>query len=189
ASAVLGTDAAGTPIFVTPGGPLWPWADCATGGPARTGRPALAGGLEQAGGPARTDDRDGGFLFDDGGVPIRAFAAQVELRDGSGTVSGTISAAQRVDADFLARLAATAGTAVSLLHAGGPGGVVHGAESPEAHVAVTAARDDSDAPDVREVDGWYVRRLGPGPGQPLPLVLSVPRNPPGTTYAVLLGVV
>lgn len=191
ASAVLGTDAAGTPIFVTSGGPLWPWADCATGGPARTGRPAQVGGRERADGPQRVAGLEAAFLAD-GEVPIRAFAAQVELRDGSGTVSGTISAAQRVDADFVARLAAESGTTVSLLHADGPGGVVHGTEqTAEGHgdAVLAVVRDNSDTSATRLVAGRYVRRVGPDPGQPLPLVLSVPRNPPETTYAVLLGVV
>ncbi|MEO3742610.1 diguanylate cyclase [Plantactinospora sp. B5E13] len=53
---------------------------------------------------------------------------------------------------------------------------------------LAAARRISGDTIVRTEGGRYVRRVGPSPGQPLPLVLSVPRDPPTVRYA-LLGVV
>lgn len=212
ASAVLGTDAAGTPTFVTTGGPLWPWVDCATGEPARmTGANRVAGPERTAGspsaeaaaptagtalttGPASTSSR----ALTTGPAPIRAVAARVELRDGSGTLSGTISAAQRVDGDFVARLGAVTGTDVSLppeVDPGDadpgdvdPGDVPSGTErvgSPEAGLPAPPAASGRVV--TRAVAGRYVRRVAPSPGQPLPLVLSVSADPPETPYAVLLG--
>ncbi|MFD2766827.1 diguanylate cyclase [Micromonospora eburnea] len=98
--------------------------------------------------------------------PVRALAAQVQLRDAAGTDLGTVAAAQPVDPAFVARLAAVAGVAVTLLD------------------------DPSGGDQVTETTGGrYVRRLGPSSGQPLPLVLSVPGERPPGRYAALAGAV
>ncbi|GAB3968795.1 hypothetical protein GCM10027615_21430 [Plantactinospora veratri] len=241
---------ADTVEFATPAAPARPWAPC--DGPAGTG-------------PAP-----------------RALAARVELRDGSGSVTGAVWTAQALDAAFVRRLATASGTAVTLLReapgpavtspgtppsdhvpnpdpvpgpvpdlgpepglappvpgpvggttpgtaspsAGGvpPGSVSasasssvsssagssagtavpgsgvpdagpQGAESPStestgARAAVlAAARRISGDKVVQANGGRYVRRVGPAPGQPLPLVLSVPRDPPVTRYGPLAIVV
>ncbi|WP_370375474.1 diguanylate cyclase [Micromonospora sp. HM5-17] len=62
-------------------------------------------------------------------------------------------------------------------------------ESMSARAGVlAAARRISGDTVVRTDGGRYVRRVGPSPGQPLPLVVSVPRDPPAARYA-FLGVV
>ncbi|MFC6015092.1 diguanylate cyclase [Plantactinospora solaniradicis] len=59
-------------------------------------------------------------------------------------------------------------------------------ESTSARAGVLeAARRISGDMVVRAEGGRYVRRVGPSPGQPLPLVLSVPRNPPTARYGSL----
>ncbi|MEU8259116.1 diguanylate cyclase [Micromonospora sp. NPDC048999] len=98
--------------------------------------------------------------------PVRALAATVQLRDATGADLGTVAAAQPVDPAFVARLAAVTGVAVTLL------------DDPAGTDRVTETGD-----------GRYVRRLGPSPGQPLPLVLSVPGERPPALYVVLVGAV
>ncbi|WP_407676332.1 diguanylate cyclase, partial [Plantactinospora alkalitolerans] len=59
-------------------------------------------------------------------------------------------------------------------------------ESASARAGVLeAARRISGDKVVRAECGRYVRRVGPSPGQPLPLVLSVPRDPPTARYGSL----
>nr|WP_199714794.1 diguanylate cyclase [Micromonospora radicis] len=159
AAAVQVTDVAGRVSVATPGAPPAPWRDCAAPVPA-TG-------------------------------PIGALAVRVELRDPAGTALGTVTAAQPVDPLFVARLAAVTGVAVTLLDGvGPPTRVAHSTESAGGREAVLAAA--SSLPDERVTstpDGRYLRRAGPAPGQPLPLVLSVPSDQPPGLYAVLLAVV
>ncbi|MFU8870786.1 diguanylate cyclase [Micromonospora sp. SL4-19] len=159
AAAVLITDAAGRTSYVTPRGPDGPWQDCA-------GDTPVAG-------------------------PVRALAARVQLRDAAGTDLGTVVAAQPVDPAFVARLAAVTGVAVTLLSdAAGTGPVTHTTETREVREAVLGAARTVDGDRVTETaDGRYVRRLGPSPGQPLPLVLSVPGERPPGLYATLVGAV
>ncbi|SCF37728.1 diguanylate cyclase (GGDEF) domain-containing protein [Micromonospora viridifaciens] len=159
AAAVLITDTAGRASYRTPGGPAAPWQDC-------------AGAAPSAG-------------------PVRALAARVQLRDAAGTDLGAVAAAQPVDPAFVARLAAVTGVAVTLLDdSAGTDRVSHTTETPAVREAVLAAARRANGNGVTETsDGRYVRRLGPSPGQPLPLVLSVPgeRSPGG--YAALVGAV
>ncbi|MEU3452033.1 diguanylate cyclase [Micromonospora sp. NPDC006766] len=159
AAAVLITDTAGRTSYATPGGPAGPWQDCA-------GTPPAAG-------------------------PVRALAATVQLRDAAGADLGTVAAAQPVDPAFVARLAAVTGVAVTLLDdPGGTDRVTHTTETPEVRAAVLAAARTADGNRVTETsDGRYVRRLGPFPGQPLPLILSVPGERPPALYVVLVGAV
>ncbi|MEU2611353.1 diguanylate cyclase [Micromonospora sp. NPDC007271] len=159
AAAVLITDAVGRSSYLTPDGPAGPWQDC-------DGAPPAAG-------------------------PVRALAARVQLRDATGADLGAVTAAQPVDPAFVARLAAVTGVAVTLLDgSAGTDRVTHTTETPAVREAVLAAARRVDGNGVTETsDGRYVRRLGPSPGQPLPLVLSVPgeRSPGG--YAALVGAV
>ncbi|MFE9689000.1 diguanylate cyclase [Micromonospora sp. NPDC005806] len=159
AAAVLITDPAGRTSYATPGGPATPWQDCA-------GAPAAGG-------------------------PVRALAARVHLRDAAGADLGTVAAAQPVDPAFVARLAAVTGVAVTLLDAtAGTDRVTHTTETRGVREAVLAAGRALDGDQVAETaDGRYVRRVGPAPGQPLPLVLSVPGELPPGLYAALVGAV
>ncbi|MEU7798307.1 diguanylate cyclase [Micromonospora arborensis] len=127
----------------------------------------------------------------DSASPIRALAAQVDLRDRAGTLLGTVAAAQRVDPAFVARLAAVTGVAVTLLdNAASPARVTHTTESREVRDAVLAAASAVDGERVIETnEGRYVRRIGPSDGQPLPLVVSVPSERPPGLHTMLVGVV
>ncbi|GGO03688.1 GGDEF domain-containing protein [Micromonospora parathelypteridis] len=127
----------------------------------------------------------------DSASPIRALAAQVDLRDRAGTLRGTVTAAQLVDPAFVARLAAVTGVAVTLLDNGDtPARVTHTTESREVRDAVLAAASTVDGERVTETnEGRYVRRIGPSDAQPLPLVLSVPSERPPGLHATLVGVV
>jgi diguanylate cyclase (GGDEF)-like protein len=119
---------------------------------------------------------------------VGALAAQVRLRDPAGADLGTVAAAQPVDPAFLARLAAVTGAGVTLLDA--PGRITHTTEDREVRAAVLAAARQADGDRVTGIaDGRYVRRVGPAPGQPLPLVLSVPGERPPGLYAALVGAV
>ncbi|WP_262286936.1 diguanylate cyclase [Micromonospora sp. MA102] len=120
--------------------------------------------------------------------PVRALAAQVRLRDPAGADLGTVAAAQPVDPAFVARLAAVTGAGVTLLD--DPGRITHTTEDREVRAAVLAAARQADGDRVTgTIDGRYVRRVGPTPGQPLPLVLSVPGERPPGLYAALVGAV
>lgn len=121
------------------------------------------------------------------GGPVGALAARVQLRDPAGADLGTVAAAQPVDPAFVARLAAVTGVAVTLLDA--TDRVTHTTETRGVRAAVLAAAGTVDGDRVVETDGRYVRRVGPAPGQPLPLVLSVPGERPPDLYAALTGAV
>ncbi|MFG3686092.1 diguanylate cyclase [Micromonospora sp. NPDC047740] len=159
AAAVLTIDSAGTTNYATPGGPARPWQECSSDPPA-TG-------------------------------PVRALAAEVQLRDPAGADLGTVTAAQSVDPAFVARLAAVTGVAVTLLDdPAGTDPVTLTTETREVRAAVLAAARTVDGDRVTEtVDGRYVRRVGPSPGQPLPLVLSVPAERPPGLHVALVGAV
>ncbi|MFC5946433.1 HAMP domain-containing protein, partial [Micromonospora harpali] len=95
------------------------------------------------------------------------------------------------DPGLVARLAAVTGVAVTLLD-GAPGsvGVAHTTEAPAVRDGVLAAARQAPGDRVAAyVDGRYVRRVLPAPGQPLPLVLSVPSEQPPDLYAALVGAV
>ncbi|WP_422771914.1 diguanylate cyclase [Plantactinospora sp. WMMC1484] len=70
--------------------------------------------------------------------------------------------------------------------AGPQGAESRSTESTGSRAAVlAAARRISGDTIVRADGGRFVRRVGPAPGQPLPLVLSVPRDPPAARYGPL----
>ncbi|MGW0213853.1 diguanylate cyclase [Micromonospora chokoriensis] len=179
AAAVLITDVTGRVSYVSPGAPTAPWRDCA--GPANGETNGPAGGTT---GPTHGETKSSVS-------PVRALAAQVDLRDRSGTLLGTVTAAHLVDPAFVARLAAVTGVAVTLLDSGASAArVTHTTESREVRDAVLAAASTVDGERVTETtDGRYVRRIGPSDAQPLPLVLSVPSEQPPGLHATLAGVV
>ncbi|MDG4779074.1 diguanylate cyclase [Micromonospora sp. WMMD961] len=172
AAAVLITDVAGQVSYVSPGAPAAPWRDCSGPPNSETNAPTNGGITGSA-------------------SPVRALAAQVDLRDRSGTLLGTVTAAQLVDPAFVARLAAVTGVAVTLLDSGASAArVTHTTESREVRDAVLAAASTVDGDRVTETsEGRYVRRIGPSDAQPLPLVLSVPSERPPGLHATLVGVV
>jgi two-component system cell cycle response regulator len=168
AAQVVARGLAGSVLVTGPGGqiesqtadqPRRPWADCA--------------------GPAPSD------------APARALAVRVELRDAAGGQMGAVAAAQVLDTSFVARLAAATGTAVTLLDGnGGSGAITPSTENVGSREAVLAAAARITGDGIaRTPGGRYVRRVGPSPGQPLPLVLSVARDEPAALYAVLIGAV
>lgn len=159
AVAVRVSDAVGATTLLTPAAPPAPWADCAGSYPTS--------------------------------VPVQALAVRVELRDETGASIGTVWAAHLLDPGFVARLAAATGTAVTLCRGEpAPGTAVHSTELPGTQDAVLGAARRLHGDAVGATDaGRYVRRVGPSPGQPLPLVLSVPRDPPQGIYAILAGAV
>ncbi|MFJ2084871.1 diguanylate cyclase [Micromonospora chokoriensis] len=196
AAAVLITDVTGKVSYVSPGAPTAPWRDCS--GPTNDDIKGPAGG-ETTGpangettGPANGETNGPANGETNGSVsPVRALAAQVDLRDRSGTLLGTVTAAHLVDPAFVARLAAVTGVAVTLLDSGASAArVTHTTESREVRDAVLAAASTVDGERVTETtDGRYVRRIGPSDAQPLPLVLSVPSERPPGLHATLVGVV
>ncbi|MFG1762578.1 diguanylate cyclase [Micromonospora parva] len=184
AAAVMITDVAGQVTYVSPGAPSTPWRDCAgsTESPNGGATEGPNGGANGGSGPASTDGSAG---------PVRALAAQVDLHDRSGARLGTVTAAQRVDPAFVARLAAVTGVGVTLLDSGARAArVTHTTESGDVRDAVLAAAVTVRGDQVTETnEGRYVRRLGPSDAQPLPLVLSVPGERPPGLNATLVGVV
>ncbi|GAA2706191.1 diguanylate cyclase [Micromonospora olivasterospora] len=159
AAGVVLADVTGQVRYATPGAPVQPWLDCSAAGPA----------------PG----------------PVRALGARVGLRDRAGADLGTVAAAQPVDPAFVARLAAVTGVAVTLFDdPTGADRVAHTTEAAGVRDAVLAAAGTVVGDRVTETaDGRYVRRVGPAPGQPLPLVLSVPSEQPPGLYAALVGAV
>jgi two-component system cell cycle response regulator len=96
----------------------------------------------------------------------------------------TVAAAQTLDAGFVARLAASCGAEVTLLADDGPGaGPALSSEPAEVSRAVAAALPG----DVTARGHHYLRAVPAEPGQPLPLVVSVPQSDPVGLYVLLLG--
>jgi diguanylate cyclase (GGDEF)-like protein len=99
-----------------------------------------------------------------------------------------VTAAQSLDAGFVDRLAASSGAEVTLLaNGGGDAQPVQSTVTDRAQgqVAVAAATAKP-----RTHDGhWYVRRIAMGPGQPLPLAVSISAREPVGLYVLLLAAV
>jgi two-component system cell cycle response regulator len=96
----------------------------------------------------------------------------------------TVAAAQALDAGFIARLAASCGANVTLLAHDGPGaGPTLSSEPADVSAAVAAALPG----EVTERGHHYLRAVVVEPGQPLPLVVSVPQDHPVGLYALLLA--
>jgi diguanylate cyclase (GGDEF)-like protein len=117
-----------------------------------------------------------------------AVAAHVEVVDAGGQPLGRAYAVEPVDLTLVRRLAtaAGAGAAVTVLHADSrwsterDGDLVQVARAAEGLRAGTPAQTDN---------GRWVRRVDQGPGQPLPLALSVPRERPRGLYTVLVAAI
>jgi two-component system cell cycle response regulator len=96
----------------------------------------------------------------------------------------TVAAAQALDAGFVARLAASSGAEVTLLAYDGPGaGPALSSEPADVSAAVAAALPG----EVTARGRYFLRAVTAEPGQPLPLVVSVPRSRPIGLYALLLA--
>lgn len=105
----------------------------------------------------------------------RAIAAQVPVQDPDGAPAGRAWALQRLDAALLDRLTEAAGVQVQPLSADG--------------VATAAAGSLTPGAVVRSEDGWWVRRVDPAEGQPVPLVLATPGADTQGLYALLFTTV
>lgn len=113
---------------------------------------------------------------------VTAIAAQARAGD------VTVAAAQSLDGTFVYRLAASSGAEITLLaHNGQDAPPVQSTLSPPARgeVAVAAGM----ATPRTESGNRYVRRLPMGPGQPLPLAVSVSAPFPAGLYLLLLTAV
>ncbi|GAA2521157.1 diguanylate cyclase [Pilimelia columellifera] len=125
-----------------------------------------------------------------------ALSARVELRDQRGISLGAIVVAQVVDRDFIVRLAAASGAAVTQIRADPAGRLTtgHSTESPRYRPGVlAAAQRGAGGGGAHEVDGpaglRYVSHLGPADGQPLRLLLSVPQEETSLLYPALVTLV
>jgi two-component system cell cycle response regulator len=115
-----------------------------------------------------------------------AVAARVEVVDGDGHPLGYAYAVEPVDTALVRRLDGVAGAAVTVL--GGDGG--WSTERERDRGQVTRVAEALHAGAVGETDsGRRVRRIDRGPGQPLPLAVSVSHEQPRGLYAVLVAVV
>ena len=122
--------------------------------------------------------------------PPRALAVRAEIRDPAGAAVGAVTAAQILDADFVARLADVTGVEVTLLRDGHIPAVAYSTEPQRARDGVVTAAAGLRGSGVAQNDDRYVRRVDPSPGQPLPLVLSVQRDrPPGDNALLVAAVV
>jgi diguanylate cyclase (GGDEF)-like protein len=161
----------GTTGQTTQAAPPPPWADCAGAGPE-----AVAG--------------------------YEAISARATLADGT-----TIDAATTVDVSFVVRLSGASGAALTVL----PGKAAEKAETAndivgmkrvstdqpiystlegEEAAAVAAAASGLGADALGKTSGGaLVRRIGPVPGQPLPVAVSVDGGLPRGTYLLLIFVV
>jgi diguanylate cyclase (GGDEF)-like protein len=167
--------------------PPRPWADCAGAEAA----PTTAGTV--------------------GGV-----AAHVEMLDPNGGRLGYAYAVEPVDLTLVNRLATAGGSAVTVLAAAGPPAtrrpstilvppttqgppVTQAPPTAQPRLTTERARDLAEVIRVaagvhgtavaETVDGRCVRRVDPGPGQPLSLALSVGHDQPRGLYLVLVAVV
>jgi two-component system cell cycle response regulator len=186
ASGIQVSDGDGVRLFGTAvshgGSTASSWRDCAgspPGGAVSTGAASTAAGATAA-----------------ASTGAGAIAARAEMRDATGRLLVTVSAAQALDAGFVQRLAASTGAAVTLLTGPGAGAGAALSSEPTAVAAEVAALGASlpdtaaGADPARTSDGSrFVRRLGPHEGQPLPLTLSVPGRDPTGLYALLLAAV
>ncbi|NYT96685.1 diguanylate cyclase [Salinispora sp. H7-4] len=160
AAAVRVTDGAGQVLHATAPLPAAPWRDCAARTPAE--------------------------------APPGALVVRVELPGGAtGAAPGAVTAMQPVNPALVARLAVLIGAAVTLPDGPDPTSrLQHTTEPAGVREAVLGATGGLDGEQVVGTsDGRYVRRVGPSDGQPLSLVLSVPRAQPVSLYVALAAAV
>jgi len=113
-----------------------------------------------------------------------AIAAHVEMIDSGGRLMGYAYAVEPVDLGLVQRLSTAGGAAVTVL----PGSLTTEQRGDLDQVVTTAKGLRGVAMGDTE-NGRCVRRLDQGPGQPLPLALSVGREHPENLYVVLIAVV
>jgi diguanylate cyclase (GGDEF)-like protein len=113
---------------------------------------------------------------------------RVQLRDSAGQPRGYADAVDMVNAALIRRLAAAGHAAVTVLPPAGATGLSTERGSDLAEVTAEARHTPPDRM-VQTDGGRRVSRLAPGPGQPLPLALSVGQDDPHGLYVVLVGVV
>ncbi|HEX2774010.1 MAG TPA: HAMP domain-containing protein, partial [Micromonosporaceae bacterium] len=119
------------------------------------------------------------------GAAPSALVVRVELRDGAGTVTGAVTAAQVLDGDLVARLSSATGVGVTLLGTDVPPSGLLSTESAAGRQQVAATADGLTVDAVASANGRYVRRAGPSSGQPLPLAVSVPDEPRRALFALI----
>jgi two-component system, cell cycle response regulator len=122
----------------------------------------------------------------DCGNPNGGGVADVVARAWVGNV--VVTAVQRLDAGFVQRLAVSSGAEVTLLaDDGGDAPPAQSTVAPGAQAQVALAAGNAKP---RTDDGHrYVRRIATGPGQPLPLAVSISAREPVALYLLLLGAV
>jgi two-component system cell cycle response regulator len=122
----------------------------------------------------------------DCGNPTGGGVADVVARAEVGNV--VVTAVQTLDADFVHRLAVSSGAEVTLLaDDGGNAPPAQSTVAPGAQAQVALAAGNGKP---RTDDGHrYVRRIATGPGQPLPLAVSISAREPVALYMLLLGAV
>jgi diguanylate cyclase (GGDEF)-like protein len=122
----------------------------------------------------------------DCGNPNGGGVADVVARAQVGNV--VVTAVQRLDAGFVQRLAVSSGAEVTLLaDDGGNAPPAQSTVAPQAQAQVALAAGNAKP---RTDDGHrYVRRIATGPGQPLPLAVSISAREPVALYLLLLGAV
>jgi diguanylate cyclase (GGDEF)-like protein len=120
--------------------------------------------------------------------PDRGGVAAIMARARIGGSGVVVTAAQNLDAGFVDRLAASSGAEVTLLaHGGGDAQPAQSTVTSRAQgqVAFAAATEKTRTHDGRR----YVRRIETGPGQPLPLAVSIFARDPIGLYVLLFGAV
>ncbi|WP_442791652.1 diguanylate cyclase [Micromonospora sp. NBC_01813] len=190
ASVIRVTGPDGAPVAVTGDLPPLPWVGCTTDGTdgAAADRPAADAG--SADGSAAPQTPPAGQPGARSASDPPAVAAHVEIRDADGALVGRVAAAKLLDAAFVTRLAAASGVAVTLFGDTAAAAVVHSTEPLSVRDGVVAVAGGLADGQTESTDsGRYVRRLGAGHGQPLPLAVSTPRDQLSGLYAVLVATV
>ncbi|HEV7960953.1 MAG TPA: diguanylate cyclase [Actinoplanes sp.] len=165
------------------------WRDC--GAPTDSGVTAIAATSQVASPAAGTGKEEAGGTKP--GASAAAGGGSAGKISGNPVGGVTVSAAQSLDTAFVARLADSSGAEVTLLSRDGAG--ADSAQSTAASkVRSGVAELAATLPQAGEVQRThngdrYVRRIAAGPGQPLPLAVSVPRADPTSLYAFLLAAV
>src|SRR5690349_6642506 len=113
-----------------------------------------------------------------------ALSARVELRDPRGRLVGYAEAVRGLDRQLVHDLAQAAGAAVTIPSA--ELSTERAADLVDVGAAVKRIRGSAVE---QTAGGRFVRLVPPGPGVPLPIVLSVRRDDPQGLYTVLVGVV
>jgi two-component system cell cycle response regulator len=115
-----------------------------------------------------------------------AIVARIEMLGSDGRHLGYAYAIEPVDLALVDRLATAGGAALTVLPAASRLSTEHGTDLRQ---VADAAADRRGATMAETENGRCVRRVDQGPGQPLPIALSVGRERPQGLYLVLIAVV